>query len=67
MTRSFVFTALTDRDRDRDLTRGTGSKVSFFFHFSPLALAFWLLVFEVHTDMELDRVEEGLTARGSEQ
>ena len=37
-----------------------------FFHFSLLALVFWPLVFEVHTDPELDRVEEGLTARESE-
>jgi hypothetical protein len=37
------------------------------FLFWLLALAFLLLVFEVHTDTELDRVEEGLTARKSEQ
>jgi hypothetical protein len=41
-------------DRDRDIARGAEPKDSFF------AFGFWLLVFEVHTDMELDRVEEGL-------
>jgi hypothetical protein len=48
-------------DRDRDIARGAEPKDSFF------AFGFWLLVFEVHTDTELDRVEEDLTARESEQ
>jgi hypothetical protein len=42
--------------------------VSFFaFGFGLWAFGFGLLVFEVHTDAELDQVEKGLTARESER
>lgn len=59
MTHPLIFTALTDRTQAGVLSQR--------FLFSLLAFGLWLLVFEVHTDTGLDRVEEGLTARESGQ